>query len=413
MSYTGALTVSQINTYLKSVIESDSVLRSVYICGEISNFTNHYRTGHFYFTLKDENAQLKCVMFKSSALRLRFVPENGMQVIIHGRISLFERDGQYQLYADGMQPDGTGALHLAYEQLKKKLENRGWFDASAKRLIPRYPVRIGVVTSPTGAAVRDILQILSRRFPLSQVVLCPVQVQGESASGEISSAINALNENDACDVIIVGRGGGSIEELWAFNEENVAKAVYESAIPVISAVGHETDYTICDFVADLRAPTPSAAAELAVPDRFEQLSYISSLGRQMQSSIQVKINDARTRVKDLSSRSVMSSPASLLDRRRIMLDRIINKISSGAGQILNTERINFCALCAKLDMLSPLRVLSRGYSILTHDEKVIRSIENIKPNDVVTARLHGGSIKCTVNKIIKPESSEENEKANI
>lgn len=413
MSYTGALTVSQVNTYLKAVLENDSVLRSVYICGEISNFTNHYRTGHFYFTLKDENAQIKCVMFRSSASRLRFSPENGMQVIIHGRVSLYERDGQYQLYADGMQPDGTGALHLAYEQLKKKLEQRGWFDPDLKKPIPRYPMRIGVVTSPTGAAVRDILQILSRRFPLSQVVLCPVQVQGESASGEISAAIYDLNKADACDVIIVGRGGGSIEELWAFNEENVAKAVYESLIPVISAVGHETDYTICDFVADLRAPTPSAAAELAVPDRAEQTAYLSSVNRRMSSCIQSRIDSGRARIKELSSRGVMSSPLSLLDQRRMLLDSIINKISASSERMLTAKKMKFYAMCGKLDTLSPLRVLSRGYSILMQGDEIIKDIDSVGVQAEITARLHGGFIKCTVNEVIKSGGSEKDEKADI
>lgn len=413
MSYNGALTVSQVNTYLKAIMENDSVLRSVYICGEISNFTNHYRTGHFYFTLKDETARIKCVMFRSSASRLRFSPENGMQVIIHGRVSLYERDGQYQLYADGMQPDGTGALHLAYEQLKKRLEQRGWFDPDIKKPLPPYPMRIGVVTSPTGAAVRDILQVLSRRFPLAQVVFCPVQVQGESASGEISAAIYDLNRNNSCDVIIVGRGGGSIEELWAFNEENVAKAVYESFIPVISAVGHETDFTICDFVADLRAPTPSAAAELAVPDRAEQAAYIVSLNRNMRSCIQARIDSGRAQINELSSRGVMSSPLSLLDQRRLMLDSIINKISSSAGRMVSAKKISFCTLCGKLDALSPLRVLSRGYSILMHDDEIIKDINSISEQAEITARLHGGCIKCTVNEVIKSGGSKENEKANI
>lgn len=413
MSYANILTVSQINTYLKAILEDDAVLRSVYICGEISNFTNHYRTGHFYFTLKDENSLLKCVMFKSNASRLRFLPENGMRIIVHGRISLFERDGQYQLYADGMQPDGTGALHLAYEQLKRKLEQRGWFDRAVKKPIPRYPMRIGVVTSPTGAAVRDILQILSRRFPVAQVILCPVQVQGDSAAPEIAAALYTLNQKKACDVIIVGRGGGSIEELWAFNEESVAQAVFDSSIPVISAVGHETDYTICDFVADLRAPTPSAAAELAVPERIEQRIYILSMSQRMRSSLQTRIDNGRAQLRELTSRGIMSSPVSLLDQRRLMLDSAIHGMSSAAERLLASKKLHFFSLCGKLDMLSPLRVLSRGYAILMKEEKIIQGIHDVQAMDRITARLCDGYLSCQIDTILKLESSEKNEEADI
>ena len=268
---TTVLTVSQINTYVKSLIDGDDNLQNLYVAGEISNFTNHYRTGHFYFTLKDERAALKAVMFRSAAQRLRFLPEDGMRVIIRGNVSLFERDGVYQLYCEDMQPDGAGALAVAFEQRKQKLAAMGLFDEAHKKPLPRFPKRIGVVTSPTGAAVHDIQTVLERRFPAAEIIFAPVQVQGELAAPQISAAIEEFNRKKAADVLIVGRGGGSIEDLWAFNEELVAHAVYESEIPIISAVGHETDTTIIDFVADLSAPTPSAAAELAVPDVREVL----------------------------------------------------------------------------------------------------------------------------------------------
>ncbi|MBQ3004952.1 MAG: exodeoxyribonuclease VII large subunit, partial [Clostridia bacterium] len=268
------ITVSQLNAYLKSIIEYDDNLRDFYLKGEISNFTNHYRTGHLYMTLKDGESQVKAVMFRSAAQKLKFRPENSMQIIARGRISVYERDGQYQFYIEEMQPDGVGALALAFEQLKKKLENEGLFSKEYKKPIPEFPERIGVVTSPTGAAIQDILNVLGRRYPKAEVIFAPVQVQGDSASGQIAKAIFEFNQKKCADVLIVGRGGGSIEDLWAFNEEVVARAVFASKIPIISAVGHETDFTICDFVADLRAPTPSAAAELATPDIDKLYSLI-------------------------------------------------------------------------------------------------------------------------------------------
>ena len=285
MSAGVVLSVSQLNRYVKSIIEQDYNLQTVFVQGEISNFTNHYRTGHYYMTIKDEYSSIRAVMFKSANSRLRFMPENSMNVIIKGRVSVFERDGQYQLYIDDMQPDGAGALSLAFEQLKNKLAAEGLFDESRKRPIPRFPERVGVVTSPTGAAIRDIINVISRRFPAAELILCPVQVQGASAAGQIKAAIELFNAKKAADVLIVGRGGGSAEELWAFNEEPVARAVAASEIPVISAVGHETDFTICDFAADLRAPTPSAAAEIAVPDITALGELLGSFSRRMNSAI--------------------------------------------------------------------------------------------------------------------------------
>lgn len=412
MSFMKVLTVTQVNTYLKAVLEEDSVLRSIYISGEISNFTNHYRTGHLYFTLKDEGALIKCVMFKSSATRLRFLPENGMRVIVHGRVSVYERDGQYQLYADGMQPDGTGALYLAYEQLKRKLEERGWFDESIKKPIPRYPNKIGVITSPTGAAVQDIFNILERRYPLADIVFCPVQVRGDIARTEIPAVLHRLNQLNACDVIILGRGGGSIEELWAFNEESVARAVFESEIPVISAVGHETDFTICDFVADLRAPTPSAAAELAVPDKREQAAAIYAMNVRMGNALQATVNAGRAKLREFSARGAMRSPLSLLDQRRILLDGLINASITATKSNFYEKLTHFRVLCGKLDMLSPLHVLSRGYAIAIQDENVLKSVNDVQDKPI-TVRLKDGILDCIVQDKRKLEGDSKYETADI
>ena len=297
------LTIGQLNAYVKSLLDGDDNLNHVYVSAEISNFTNHYRTGHFYFSLKDENAVIRAVMFRSSAQRLKFLPQDGMRVIVRGRVSLYERDGQYQLYVDDLQPDGVGALNLAYEQLKEKLSKEGLFAPERKKTLPRYPMRVGVVTSPTGAAVRDIINVLSRRFPLAQIILQPVQVQGADAPGQIADAIRLFNEKKAADVLIVGRGGGSLEELWAFNEEEVARAVAASEIPVVSAVGHETDFTICDFAADLRAPTPSAAAELCVPDAQGELARVQMLRHSVFQLVQRRMESEQQRLDTLSARA--------------------------------------------------------------------------------------------------------------
>lgn len=399
MSFSRVLTVSQVNTYLKAVMDEDKVLSSVLISGEISNFTNHYRSGHFYFTLKDENALIKCVMFKSSAARVRFEPENGMQVIIHGRVSVFERDGQYQVYADSMQPDGAGSLSLAFEQMKKRLAAKGWFDESIKKEIPRIPERVGVITSPTGAAVRDIFQISARRFPYAEIVFCPVKVQGTDAAAEIAGAIERFNRLKACDVLIVGRGGGSVEELWAFNEECVAKAIYESEIPVISAVGHETDFTICDFVADLRAPTPSAAAELALPDRLALISYISTLKRRMYTAAEQKIQAENEKITRMKEKSVLHSPMSLFEQRRQMLDGIAEKAADELKKRLERERAELSSLCGKLHALSPLQVLSRGYAIAQRGGSTLCSAADVSGGDEIEVKLKDGIISCSVNAV--------------
>ncbi len=389
------LTVGQINTYIKSLIDGDPNLNSVFVAGEISNFTNHYRTGHFYFTLKDSESAIKSVMFRSSAQRLRFMPENGMRVIIRGRISVFERDGQYQLYADDMQPDGLGALNIAFEQLKAKLEAQGLFDSSRKKAIPSVPLRVGVVTSPTGAAVRDIINVLTRRFPLAKIVICPVQVQGADAAGQIADALDLINKHSAADVIIVGRGGGSIEDLWAFNEEKVALAVSRSVIPVISAVGHETDYTICDFVADLRAPTPSAAAELAVPDKREQIAYVGGLAEYARNYIIRNINEQKNYINTVTSSRALKNPLAPIENGRQILDMNLNRLLAAQRDILSGKSLVFASACAKLDALSPLKVLSRGYAAVYCGDKVVGSATKLNMNKNIRVRFADGTVECT------------------
>lgn len=393
------LSVSQLNRYVKSIIEQDMNLQTVFVQGEISNFTNHYKTGHFYMTVKDEFSSIKAVMFKSANMRLKFMPENAMSVIIKGRVAVFERDGQYQLYIDDMQPDGTGALSLAFEQLKAKLAKEGLFDADRKKPIPLYPERVGVVTSPTGAAVRDIINVISRRFPLAEIVLCPVAVQGEYAAPQIKAAIELFNECKAADVLIVGRGGGSVEELWAFNEEIVARAVAASEIPVISAVGHETDFTICDFVADLRAPTPSAAAELAVPDSFQQREMLSSFARRIDGAIYDKIGSERATVELRKAAIQRLSPQNYIDNLRIRCDRASMSMDSAVKSETALKSREFSSLCAKLDALSPLKILARGYGVASKAGRIISDVSSVEKGDLINLRLSNGEMECEVKEI--------------
>lgn len=390
------LTVGQLNAYVKSILDGDGNLNHVYVCAEISNFTNHYRTGHFYFSLKDETAVIRAVMFRSSAQRLKFLPQDGMRVIVRGRVSLYERDGQYQLYVDDLQPDGMGALNLAFEQLKEKLSKEGLFAPERKRPLPRYPMRVGVVTSPTGAAVRDIINVLSRRFPLAQIVLQPVQVQGEDAPGQIIEAVRLFNEKKAADVLIVGRGGGSIEELWAFNDEGVARAVAASEIPVISAVGHETDYTICDFAADLRAPTPSAAAELCVPDAQGELARVNMLRRTAGQLMLHRLEAEQQRLDALTVRANLQDSARLFENRRQALDSLEQRLGKTISDLLLRQNGRLAPLTGKLDALSPLKVLSRGYAIAYHDNRPVRSVAEISPGDQLQLKWSDGSARCAV-----------------
>lgn len=396
MSVGVVLSVSQLNRYVKSIIEQDYNLQTVFVQGEISNFTNHYRTGHYYMTIKDEYSSIRAVMFKSANSRLRFMPENSMNVIIKGRVSVFERDGQYQLYIDDMQPDGAGALSLAFEQLKNKLAAEGLFDESRKRPIPRFPERVGVVTSPTGAAIRDIINVISRRFPAAELILCPVQVQGASAAGQIKAAIELFNAKKAADVLIVGRGGGSAEELWAFNEEPVARAVAASEIPVISAVGHETDFTICDFAADLRAPTPSAAAEIAVPDITALGELLGSFSRRMNSAVGGTLTHEKARLEARAQLLKRLSPRNYIDDLAARCGGAGVRIDSAVRHSMEVRRGEIAALCARLDALSPLRVIARGYAVASSGGKVLTSPSQVEVGDTIDLRLAGGELKCEV-----------------
>lgn len=390
------LSVTQLNTYLKSIIDGDSLLRSLYVVGEISNFTNHYRTGHFYLTLKDENCAVKAVMFASTNRRLKFMPENGMKVIVRGRVSVFERDGQYQLYIDDMQPDGLGALNLAFEQLKNRLAQEGLFDERFKKPIPYRCMRIGVVTSATGAVIQDIRNVISRRYPLAEIILAPVQVQGASAAPQIVDAIERFNSGDYADVLIVGRGGGSLEDLWAFNEEIVARAVFKSRIPIISAVGHETDFTICDFVADLRAPTPSAAAELAVPDIREDIAFVHTVVYECEATLLQRVNDEKERLEMIKERLRYRSPSMLIDQKIQTVDTLMTSALLSVQRKLDLETARLSSTAARLDALSPLKVMARGYSIVTKDEKVVASSKALKKGDRITVGFSDGERKCEV-----------------
>ena len=390
------LSVTQLNTYIKSIIDGDSLLRSLYVVGEISNFTNHYRTGHFYLTLKDENCAVKAVMFASANRRLKFMPENGMKVIVRGRVSVFERDGQYQLYIDDMQPDGLGALNLAFEQLKNRLAQEGLFDERFKKPIPYRCMRIGVVTSATGAVIQDIRNVISRRYPLAEIILAPVQVQGSSAAPQIADAIERFNSGDYADVLIVGRGGGSLEDLWAFNEEIVARAVFKSRIPIISAVGHETDFTICDFVADLRAPTPSAAAELAVPDIREDIAFVQTVVYECEATLLQRVNDEKERLEIIKERLRYRSPSMLIDQRIQTVDTLMTSALLSVQRKLDSETARLSSTAVRLDALSPLKVMARGYSIVTKDEKVVASSKALKKGDRITVGFSDGERKCEV-----------------
>ena len=397
---TTVLTVSQINTYLKSVIDGDENLQNIYVAGEISNFTNHYRTGHFYFTLKDEHAALKAVMFRTAAQRVRFAPEDGMRVIIRGSLSLYERDGVYQLYCEDMQPDGAGALSVAFEQRKKKLAAMGLFDPAHKQPLPELPLRVGVITSPTGAAVHDIQNVLERRFPLAEIVFAPVQVQGELAAPQICEAIAEFNRKKAADVLIVGRGGGSAEDLWAFNEELVAHAVYDSEIPVISAVGHETDTTIIDYVADLAAPTPSAAAELAVPDRREVLFELDKQLDALTVSMESLTQRLQQRVDQTAALLHSRSPVSFLNACASSLSVLQTRLAHAAMRNVDASASALAVLGEQLELSSPLKTMKRGYALARDSfRQPVRQASALKPGDEISLSFYDGDVQCTVNAV--------------
>ena len=390
------LSISQINEYIRSRMDSDPLLTAVAVRGEISNY-KLYPSGHHYFTLKDENSALRCVMFKGNAFRLKFRPENGMKVVAFGKISVFPRDGAYQLYCTGLNVDGIGDLHVAFEQLKKKLEAQGLFDEAHKKPIPKYPKTIGIVTSPAGAAVHDMIRILRKRYPLSKVRLIPVRVQGAEAPGEIASAIYYANHFGLADVLIVGRGGGSIEDLWAFNEEIVAHAIYDSVIPVISAVGHEPDVTISDYVADLRAATPSNAAELAVPDQDVLRQTLDSMSESMISSVRRQIQAGRVHLKAFSSSAALQSSVGYLNNRRNALELLNHKMITAYTRQLNSKKQKFLMNTAKLDAMSPLKVLTRGYSVAQKcNGEVISSVKSIQVDDKISVTVSDGSFRAIV-----------------
>ena len=390
------LTVSQLNRYIKSVLDEANLLQNIYVAGEISNF-KHYPSGHIYFTLKDSASQLKCVMFSSDNTSLRFRPENGMSVVCLGRIGVYEKDGAYQLYVKGMQPKGIGELALAYEQLKETLEKRGWFSPLHKKPIPKYPKKIGVATSNMGAAVEDIKNIISRRFPICELVIVPTVVQGENAKNDIARCVEFLDELGV-DTIIVGRGGGSLEDLWAFNTIEVAHAVYNCKTPVISAVGHETDYTICDFVSDLRAPTPSAAAELAVPDINSELSYIEDARAFMNKSVNHKILELSQRLDSLS-RFDSISVSLFISPYFEQLALITKKMNEELRNIINRKQLELSKAASTLNALSPLAVLGRGYSLTLHNDAVITSASEVKADDLITTRLKSSTIISRVTEV--------------
>lgn len=400
MQNTLVLSVSQLNRYIKMNFDADENLANIFISGEISNFTNHYRTGHLYFTLKDDSAAVRAVMFNSSAKRLKFMPEDGMKVIARGRVSVYEASGQYQLYVDDMQPDGVGALNLAYEQLKEKLQKEGLFSEHHKKPLPPYPEKVGVITSPTGAAVRDIINVLGRRFPYAEIVFCPVLVQGDGAHLQLTDAVNLFNSERAADVIIIGRGGGSIEDLWEFNDEGLARAVYNSEIPVISAVGHETDFTICDFVADMRAPTPSAAAELAVPDANELQYALSALKNRMFLNVSSGIADRRSRLEYLTSKGVLKSPDEMLSNRSQRLDTAFSKMLSSYENRIGGKKVEFISAATALSKLDPMSVLMRGFAFVSDKSgKNVYSSQALAKGDKINVRFHDGSAVCEVKEI--------------
>ena len=388
--------VSELNTRIGGLLDTDPILSNVCVRGELSNY-KVYPSGHHYFTLKDETSTLSGVMFKSSASRLRFRPESGMSVLATGRVQVYNRDGKYQLYCSGLTPEGTGDLQIAFEQLKARLEGEGLFDPAHKKPLPLMPERIAVVTSSAGAAVHDIIRILRRRWPMARVLLLPVRVQGVEAPAEIAGAIRYCNAHDIADVMIVGRGGGSIEDLWAFNDERVARAIYASWIPVISAVGHEPDVTISDYVADARASTPSNAAEIAVPDQAEERDILLNTRMLLSRSMQRILDNKQAKLADLASRKVMTTPTAYLDNKRIELDHTRDRLIAVSDRYVAARRHEYVAYAAKLDALSPLKVLSRGYSFVKDEAgHPVRSAEDVAVGDKISITLSGGTLGCRV-----------------
>lgn len=392
------LTVSQVNAHVKALLESDPSLRQVAVRGELSNY-KIYPSGHHYFTMKDADASLKCVMFRTSAQRLRFRPESGMSVTATGRISVYPRDGAYQLYVTGLMPEGAGDLQVAFEQLKAKLEAEGLFDPRHKKPLPPFPKRVAVITSGAGAAVHDIIRVLGKRWPMAKIVVLPVRVQGAEAPAEIVGAIRYANRWNVGDLIITGRGGGSMEDLWAFNDERVARAIFDSELPVVSAVGHEPDVTIADYVADKRAATPSNAAELAGPDSDEVRAFVDESGIRLRQAMGKKLDLLTRRLGDLAARPALTDPEVYLGAKKMALDYARASLAAAGEKTVAARRREYISLAAKLDALSPLKVLSRGYAIAEKDGAAIRSVADVSVGDAIDVTVNGGALGCTVKEI--------------
>jgi len=389
------MTVSELNNFIKNMFDSSRLLNSVHVKGEISNFVDH-RSGHFYFSLKDGDSQIKAVMFRSSALKLKFIPENGMKVTVFGSVSVFPRDGVYQMYASSMQPDGIGALYLAYEQLKARFEAEGLFSAEFKKPIPRFPERIGVITSPTGAAIRDIINVIARRYPLATLYIYPALVQGEGAAKTLIDGIDYFDRSNLVDTVIIGRGGGSIEDLWEFNNEKLARRIFACSVPVISAVGHETDFTICDFVSDMRAPTPSAAAELAVPDVRELSMTVDILSDRIDRALNRITERAREKLTRICEGRALGDFSSLISDKFDIVNELFRNANIAYTSSIANKKMPFISNVAKLDALNPLAILARGYSVAQKGTKSISSVNDADVGDIITLRLNDGSIDAEV-----------------
>lgn len=394
----GTFSVSELNGYIKTLFENDRALRAVNVRGEISNFTRH-SSGHLYFSVKDSEGQIRAVMFRSSAARLAFMPENGMKVILHGTVSVYPRDGSYQLYVNSIQPDGIGALYLAFEQLKARLAEEGLFEEYHKKALPAIPKRVGVITSPTGAAVRDIINVTGRRFPLAEIFVYPALVQGAGAEADLVKAVDFFDKSGLCDVVIIGRGGGSIEDLWAFNSEKLARRIYDAEVPIISAVGHEVDFTICDFVSDFRAPTPSAAAEIAVPDSRTLALQLDGMLDRAASALGRALESKRDKLSKISDSDVFKSPVTMLDGAKNRLSELHKSAFDLTARAVERQKSAFSVLAGKLNALSPLSVLARGYSVAQKDGSVIKSVSELKKNDGISLRFADGRAFATVNEV--------------
>ena len=398
---TNNITVSQLNTYVKSLIENDPRLAIINVSGEISNFKNHFASGHWYFTLKDKNASIRCVMFKGSNTRVKFSPTDGMAVILKGKVSLYEKDGQYQFYAEEMHPEGEGDLALAFKQVKEKLEREGLFDSDSKRPLVKFPNKIAVVTSDTGAAVKDILNITATRFPVCEIILCPVLVQGEQAAADMIKTLDRLYALDDIDTVIIGRGGGSAEDLHCFNDEALARKIYESPFPVISAVGHETDFTICDFVADVRASTPSHAAELAVPDSADLINSVLQLKMRIKNLTEAKHRLCCTRFDGVQNKVAFLKPERFFEKKHIELDALANKILNLLSKKLQTCEHRTEKAILKIDALSPLKIISRGFAAVTKDGNVVKTVADNHIGDSLKIHFTDGNIDCDITAINK------------